>query len=308
MDLQLTIKKPVASEGVGLHSGLPVRMILHPAPPDSGIIFRLLHYNGATVTVSPESLVDHFYATTIGFNGSIVRTVEHLLSAAAALGIDNLLVELNAGEVPALDGSARPFCALLYAAGKETQPVARRPLVVTEPIRVGDAERWIQVLPSETFRVSYTLDLPHPAVGTQVASFPCTEQVFVEELAGARTYGFLKDLEFMRQQGLARGGSLENAVLVGSRGIVNGSLRYKDEFVRHKILDLIGDLKVLGRPVLGHVVARNGGHSLNHALVLELHRVANQSGLPDKPVARALHRAVERVEAGAHILSEGATL
>jgi UDP-3-O-[3-hydroxymyristoyl] N-acetylglucosamine deacetylase len=152
----------------------------------------------------------------------------------------------------------------------------RPPLRVVETIRVGDEHRWLQILPATELRISYTLDHEHPAVGVQVASFVPSERVFVEELAPARTYGFLKDLELLRQQGLARGGSLANAVVVGQERVLNGSLRFHDEFVRHKILDVIGDLVLVGRPVLGHVVARNAGHALNHLLVRELVKTARR--------------------------------
>src|SRR5581483_5961781 len=209
--------------------------------------------------------------TTIGAAGVQIQTVEHLLAAVRGLGIDNLLIELDGPELPAMDGSAAPFVALLYAAGRESQVAVRRPpLRVLEPIRVGDEHRWLQIGPASELRISYTLDHEHPAVGVQVASFVPTERVFVEELAPARTYGFLKDLELLRQQGLALGGSLANAVVVGHERVLNGTLRFRDEFVRHKILHVVGDLALVGRPVIGHVVARNAGHALNHLLVREL--------------------------------------
>ncbi len=273
MELQHSIRKPVACDGVGLHSGAPVTMTLRPAPPDHGIVFRV-GPDQIQVPVRPESLVNGYYATTIGVGGAggvQVQTVEHLLAAVQGVGIDNLLVDIDAAELPAMDGSAAPFVSLLYTAGREAQPVARRPpLRVTQTIRVGDDARWIQISPAAELRISYTLDLDHPAVGVQVASFGATEQSFVEELASARTYGFLKDLELLRQQGLALGGSLDNAVVVGQERVLNGELRFQDEFVRHKILDVIGDLALLGRPVLGHVVARNAGHALNHLIVREI--------------------------------------
>jgi UDP-3-O-[3-hydroxymyristoyl] N-acetylglucosamine deacetylase len=176
-----------------------------------------------------------------------------------------------------MDGSAAPFVSLLYAAGREAQVAVRRPaLRVAESIRVGDEHRWLEILPATEFRISYTLDHEHPAVGVQVASFVPNERVFVEELAPARTYGFLKDLELLRQQGLALGGSLSNAVVVGQERVLNGTLRFRDEFVRHKILDVIGDLALMGRPMLGHVVARNAGHALNHLLVRELVKAARR--------------------------------
>lgn len=278
MELQYSIRKPVACDGVGLHTGAPVTMMLHPAPPDHGVVFRV-GAQQTPVPVRPESLLNGHYATTIGIGGPggvQVQTVEHLLAAVRGVGIDNLLVDIDAPELPAMDGSAAPFVALLYAAGREAQPAVRRPpLRVTETIRVGDESRWIQISPASEFRISFTLDLDHPAVGIQVASVVPTEKSFVEELAAARTYGFLKDLELLRQQGLALGGSLNNAVVVGQERVLNGALRFRDEFVRHKILDVIGDLALLDRLVIGHVVARNAGHALNHLLIREITRRAH---------------------------------
>jgi UDP-3-O-[3-hydroxymyristoyl] N-acetylglucosamine deacetylase len=274
MELQQSIRKPVRCEGVGLHTGVPVVLALHPAPADRGIVF-LAGPDRVPVPVAPESLLNGHYATTIGAGGIQVQTVEHLLAAVRGLGIDNLVIELDGPELPAMDGSAAPFVSLLYAAGREAQVALRRPpLRVLEPIRVGDEHRWIQLVPAPEFRISYTLDHQHPAVGVQAASFAPSERVFVDELAPARTYGFLKDLELLRQQGLALGGSLANAVVVGHERVLNGALRFRDEFVRHKILDVIGDLALVGRGVLGHVVARNAGHALNHQLVRELVRRA----------------------------------
>ncbi len=270
MELQHSTRKTVQCEGVGLHTGVAVRLTLRPAPPDHGVVF-LVGEARSPVPVVPESLLNGHYATTIGAAGVQIQTVEHLLAAVRGLGIDNLLIELDGPELPAMDGSAAPFVALLYAAGRESQVAVRRPpLRVLEPIRVGDEHRWLQIGPASELRISYTLDHEHPAVGVQVASFVPTERVFVEELAPARTYGFLKDLELLRQQGLALGGSLANAVVVGHERVLNGTLRFRDEFVRHKILDVVGDLALVGRPVIGHVVARNAGHALNHLLVREI--------------------------------------
>jgi UDP-3-O-[3-hydroxymyristoyl] N-acetylglucosamine deacetylase len=260
------------------------------------VVFRLLP-DGREVPVRPDSLLNGHYATTIGAGPGQIQTVEHLLAAVRALGIDNVLVELDAPELPAMDGSASPFVALLYAAGRESQPAARRPLWITETIRVGDDARWVQISPAPELRISYTLDLNHPAVGVQVVSIAPTEQRFVDEVASARTYGFLKDLELLRRQGLARGGSLANAVIVGERRVLNGALRFHDEFVRHKILDVIGDLALLGRPVVGHVVARNGGHALNHLLVREIVRRAR----PQAGVERAVSHPVARSEGEARL-------
>jgi UDP-3-O-[3-hydroxymyristoyl] N-acetylglucosamine deacetylase len=289
---QQTIRKSVALEGVGLHSGKRAKVTLSPAPADSGIVFRA-RAGGEPIPAAPESVVDSHYATTLGRNGSRIQTVEHLMAAAAGLGIDNLDVVVEGGEVPAMDGSAKPFVAVLTSAGRTTQGPRRRPVAVTQPIRVGSGNRWIQILPAPHLRISYTLDNDHPAIGVQVLSCVPSEALFVDEYAPARTYGFLKDLGLMRKHGLALGGSLDNAIVVGPRGTLNG-LRYRDEFVRHKVLDLIGDLALLGRPVQGHVVARNAGHAMNFELVVAIQRAL---GLERRPAGAALrvapHHAVE---------------
>ena len=291
---QKTIRKPVSVNGIGLHSGKPVGVTIGPAPPNSGIVFRIAGHV-EPIPAAPESVVDSHYATTVGRNGTRVQTVEHLLAAAAGLGIDNLDVAVDGAEIPAADGSAKPFVALLTAAGRAVQSAPRRHIVIPHPIRVGTGGRWIHIVPSDTFRISYTLDHDHPAIGTLALSCVPSERMFVEDFAPARTYGFLKDLGQMRREGLARGGSLENAVVLGKRGVLNG-LRYRDEFVRHKILDLIGDLALLGRPVVGHVIARNGGHDLNFQLVLEIQRALGlerrPAGMPSPALA---HQPAARV-------------
>ena len=287
MDLQQTIRARVSLAGIGLHSGVSVRMTLSPAAADTGILFRAA--DGTFIPATPDHVVDTRSATTVGAFGVKVRSIEHLMAAVSALGIDNLLVDVDAEEIPATDGSAKPFVELLYSAGRVSQPAPREPLAIPEPIRVGDESRWLQILPSDSLRISYTLDNRHPAIGLQVASLEVTETSFVEEIAAARTYGFLKDVPMMRQNGLARGGSLDNAVVVGKRIVLNDSLRFADEFVRHKILDVVGDLAVLGRPVMGHVVGRNAGHALNHDLVVAVQQAC----------ASERRRAAARSRAGA---------
>jgi len=267
---QKTIRKPVSVAGVGLHSGKAVHVTIGPAPPHSGIVFRVPGH-ADPIPAAPESVVDSHYATTVGRNGTRIQTVEHLLAAAAGLGIDNLEVTVDGAEIPAGDGSAKPFVALLTSAGRTSQSAPRRRIVIPHAIHVGGGSRWIQILPSNVFRISYTLDHEHPAIGMLALSCVPTERMFVDDFAPARTYGFLKDLGQLRRNGLARGGSMENAIVLGQHGVLNG-LRYRDEFVRHKILDLIGDLALLGRPVVGHIVARNAGHDLNFQLVLEIQR------------------------------------
>jgi UDP-3-O-[3-hydroxymyristoyl] N-acetylglucosamine deacetylase len=281
---QQTIRRPVALEGIGLQCGKPVKITVSPAPPDSGIVFRVGR-DGQPIAAAPESVVDSHYATTIGRNGTRIQTVEHLMAAAAGLRIDNLAVEVDGTEVPAMDGSAKPFVGLLNAAGRTAQSARRRPITIRQPLHVGSGNRWIRILPADELRISYTLDNDHPAIGTQVLSWVPTEESFINEYAPARTYGFLKDLGAMRKHGLALGGSLDNAIVVGKRGTLNG-LRYRDEFVRHKVLDLVGDLALLGRPLLGHVVARNAGHALNFDLVVEIQRALGLERRPAGAVAR----------------------
>jgi UDP-3-O-[3-hydroxymyristoyl] N-acetylglucosamine deacetylase len=295
---QRTIRKRVSIEGVGLHSGKPARVTLSPAPANSGITFRIPGHD--PIPAAPESVVNSHYATTIGRNGTRVQTVEHLMAATAGLGIDNLFVDVDGVEIPAADGSAKPFVALLASAGRAEQSAPRRPVVVPQPIHVGSGGRWIQIVPSDMFRISYTLDNDHPAIGTQALSWTPSERTFVEDFAPARTYGFLKDLGVMRKNGLARGASLENAIGVGKRGVLNG-LRYRDEFVRHKVLDLVGDLALLGRPLVGHVIARNAGHAMNFELVVAVQRVL---GLERRPAGAAL-APVELSHRGALVSAPG---
>jgi UDP-3-O-acyl N-acetylglucosamine deacetylase len=285
MDPQKTVRKAVSLEGIGLHSGEQVRMTVSPATPDTGIIFRAS--DGTLIPANAEHVVDSRSATTIGAFGVKVRTIEHLMAAAAGLGIDNLIVDIEGEEVPAADGSARPFVDLLIEAGRVTLPAPRRPIVVSDRIRVGDDSRWLEIGPGDGLSINYTLDVKHPVIGLQAASFTITETSFVEEVASARTYGFLKDVPLMRQNGLALGGSLDNAVVVGKRIVLNDSLRFADEFVRHKVLDLVGDLHLLGRPVIGTVSGKNAGHALNYELVVALQKAsaAERRRLPGRPTS-----------------------
>ena len=273
MEPQRTIRKQVTLEGIGLHSGKPVRLALAPAAPDSGIVFRIAAAD--PIPAIAASVIDSHYATTLGRGTARIQTVEHLMAAAAGLGIDNLEVHLDGNEVPAMDGSAKPFVALIMAAGRVRLNVRRRPIEIPHPIRVGGDGRWLHIVPADRLRISYTLDNDHPAIGTQALSWTATERSFVEDFAPARTYGFLKDLGAIRKRGLARGVSLDNTIGVGNGGVLNG-LRYRDEFVRHKVLDLVGDLALLGRPLLGHVIARNAGHALNYELVAAIGRAVGQ--------------------------------
>ncbi|HKC07434.1 MAG TPA: UDP-3-O-acyl-N-acetylglucosamine deacetylase [Methylomirabilota bacterium] len=270
MDSQQTVRRPVSLDGIGLHSGETVNMTVSPAAADTGILFRAS--DGTLIPANADHVVDTNSATTVGAFGVRVRTIEHLMAAASALGIDNLMVDIDGPEVPAADGSAKPFVDLLRSAGRVSLAAPRRPITISQPIRVGTESRWIEVLPADSLRISYTLDNNHPIIGLQAGTFGISEEVFCDELAAARTYGFLRDVPAMRQNGLARGGSLENAIVVGKRSVLNDSLRFPDEFVRHKILDLVGDLFLLGRPLRAHVVGRNAGHALNYQLVAAIQK------------------------------------
>jgi len=291
MDFQQTIRKRVSLAGIGLHSGEPARITLSPAAADTGVLFRAP--DGTFIPADTEHVVDTRSATTVAAFGVRVRSIEHLMAALAGLGIDNVLVDTDAEELPAADGSAKPFIDLLQEAERASLPAPRRHLVIREPIRVGDGDRWIEILPAEAFRISYTLDNSHPVIGLQAVSYAIDERLFVEELAPARTYGFLRDVPLMRQHGLARGGSLDNAIVVGKRIVLNDHLRFTNEFVRHKILDVIGDLHTLGRPVIGHVVGKNAGHALNHALATAIQKATSPERR--RAAARASHLAVPRL-------------
>src|SRR5438309_7489214 len=200
MDLQRTIRRKVSVEGIGLHSGEPVQLTLTPAAADTGILFRAA--DGTLVPADIEHVVDGRAATTVGAFGVRVRTIEHLMAAAAALGIDNAVIDIEGPEVPAADGSAKPFMDLLRSGGRASLPAPRRPIVLTEPIRVGSESRWLEVMPADSLRISYTLDNNHPIIGLQVGTYGITEDVFDQELAAARTYGFLRDVPAMRLNGL----------------------------------------------------------------------------------------------------------
>ncbi|MBI3990219.1 MAG: UDP-3-O-acyl-N-acetylglucosamine deacetylase [candidate division NC10 bacterium] len=273
MSVQQTIQKPVSCEGIGLHTGRPARLTLRPAPDGFGIVFQRSDLGReALVQATPENVADVNYSTTLAKDGVEVRTVEHLMAALAGLGVDNLLVELEGVEVPAMDGSAAPFVELIRKAGLKKQQTPRSPLQIKKPINISLENRGIRLVPSRTLKVIYTMTFDHPLLGEQTVALPITAESFVKEIAPARTFGFLKDVQHLRELGLARGGSLRNAVVIGEAGPINGPLRYRDELVRHKILDLVGDLYLLGRPVVGTVIAYGAGHLLHAKLVNEIQR------------------------------------
>jgi len=273
LGVQQTIQESVSCEGIGLHTGKLTRLTLNPAPEGFGIVFwRSDLGRDALVPATPDNIADVNYSTTLAKDGVEVRTVEHLMAALSGLGVDNLLVELEGVEVPAMDGSAAPFVELILKAGLKKQRASRTPLWIKKPITINLENRGLQLVPSRTFKVIYTMAFEHPLLGEQTVALSVTTETFVKEIAPARTYGFLKDVKRLRKLGLARGGSLRNAVIIGEVGPLNGPLRYRDELVRHKILDLVGDLYLLGRPVVGTVIAYGAGHLLHARLVKEIQR------------------------------------
>ncbi len=270
MLFQRTIKGPVTLEGIGLHTGEDVRMTLLPASAGTGVVFRGGRGGKETRAVS-ENVGDTAYATTLVGGGTKIQTVEHLLAAFAGLGVDNACVELSGAEVPIMDGSARPFVDALLGAGLQTLPARRRYIKVVRPVEVHDGDKAAALLPSPVPRITCRIDFNHPLIMDQEISIDLDAASFDRELADARTFGFLRDIEMLEKAGLAKGASLDNAVVVGEEHILNpGGLRYPDEFVRHKALDLIGDLSLAGMPLIAHVVADKSGHRLNQLLVRKL--------------------------------------
>jgi UDP-3-O-[3-hydroxymyristoyl] N-acetylglucosamine deacetylase len=243
---------------------------LKPAPADTGVRFRRSDLGGLEVAATVKHVGGINYATGLTLDAVRVDTVEHLLAALVSLGVDNAVVELNSPEVPIMDGSAAPFVYLIHEAGVKSLAAARRFLKVLRPISLSRGDKRIAIYPSDHFKVTYSIAFDHPLLRHQSRTIRLNGDSFVEEIAPARTFTFLKEVEMLRQQGLALGGSLENAVVIGDTGILNNALRYDDEFVRHKILDVIGDMALVGHPVIGHLVAHRGGHALHTAFAAQV--------------------------------------
>jgi UDP-3-O-[3-hydroxymyristoyl] N-acetylglucosamine deacetylase len=268
MDAQRTIRRQISCAGIGLHSGNKVTLTLKPAAHDAGIIFRRTDL-GLEIPATVKHVSAVHYATVLGKDGATVETVEHLLAALVSVGIDNVVVELNHNEVPIMDGSAAPFLYLMQEAGVKRLSAPRRYMKILRPVQIASGDKRIAIYPSDHFKVSYTISFDHPMLRHQSRTERITESSFAESIAPARTFGFLKEVETLRQNGLALGGSLENAIVIGDTGVLN-ALRFEDEFVRHKILDVVGDLALIGHPIVGHVVAHRAGHALHTALAARL--------------------------------------
>src|SRR5918996_5555628 len=268
MDSQRTLRRQISCAGIGLHSGNKVTLTLKPGAADSGIRFRRTDVN-VEIPATVAHVTSLQYATVLGKDGATVETVEHLLAALVSSGIDNVVVELTHNEVPIMDGSAAPFLYLVQEAGVKRLSTARKHLKIVKPVQLTDGDKRIAIYPSDHFKVSYTISFDHPLLRHQSRTERITETSFADHIAAARTFGFLKEVEWLRQNGLALGGSLENAIVIGDTGVLN-ALRFDDEFVRHKILDVVGDLALVGHPIVGHVVAHRAGHALHTRLAAQL--------------------------------------
>src|SRR4030081_1847661 len=263
MDAQRTLRRQISCVGIGLHSGNKVNLTLKPAPADFGIRFRRTDLGNLEVPATVHNLAGIQLATGLARNEVSVETVEHLLAALVSLGIDNVAIELNSPEVPIMDGSAAPFIYLIHEAGVKRLLAPRKYLKIIRPIAISRGDKRIALYPSDHFKVTYSISYDHPLLRHQSRTLRITEESFAEEVAPARTFTFLKDVEMLRQNGLALGGSLENPIVLRETGVRNKAPWFEDEFVRHKILDAIGDLALVGHPVIGHLVAHRAGHALH---------------------------------------------
>jgi UDP-3-O-[3-hydroxymyristoyl] N-acetylglucosamine deacetylase len=269
MDVQRTLRRPISCVGIGLHSGNKVTLSLKPAAVDHGIRFRRTDLGDFEVPATVHHLAGIQLATGLARDQVSVETVEHLLAALVSMSIDNVVVELNSPEVPIMDGSAAPFIYLIQEAGVKRQQAHRKFLKIVRPIALSRGDKRIALYPSDHFKVTYSISYDHPLLRHQSRTLRITEESFIEDIAPARTFTFMKDVEMLRQNGLALGGSLENAIVLGETGVLN-PLRFDDEFVRHKILDVIGDLALVGYPIVGHLVVHRGGHALHTAFASSL--------------------------------------
>jgi UDP-3-O-[3-hydroxymyristoyl] N-acetylglucosamine deacetylase len=285
MNAQRTLRRHATCTGIGLHSGNKVTLSLKPAPADYGIRFQRTDLAVEIPATITQLRGKQQYQTGLACEAVSVETVEHLLAALSALGIDNAIVELNHPEVPIMDGSAAPWVHLIQnEAGVKKLSAPRRYLKVLRPISLAQGDKRISLYPADHLKVTYSISFDHPLLRHQSRTMKITEESFVEDIAPARTFGFLKEVEMLRQRGLALGGSLDNAIVLGETGVLNNTLRFEDEFVRHKILDAIGDLSLVGHPVIGHLVAHRGGHALHTAFAARILEERDAWRLVEAPI------------------------
>jgi len=267
---QTTIKKPVELVGIGLHKGTPVRLRLEPLESNSGIVFYRSDVDVA-ISLIPENVVDTKMATVIGKDGVVISTIEHMLSAVYAYGLDNLKVIVDADEIPVMDGSSASFCMLLDEAGIQELDKPKKVMRIKKEIIVQEGEKYVKLSPSPDLKYDFTIKFPHPVINKQEYVLKFTKESYKNEIARARTFGFLHEVQYLRSKGLALGGTLENAIVLDDKKILNPEgLRFPDEFVRHKILDAIGDMSLIGMNFIGNYEAMAGSHDLNHKLTVEL--------------------------------------
>ncbi len=268
MRFETTVQRPVEVSGIGLHSGVPVHLRIAPAPPSTGIVFVRTDLDRFAVAARWDHVARVSYATSLMRQGVLISTTEHLLSVFYSMGIDNAYVEIDNLEVPILDGSGLPFVRMLEEAGQKNYRRLRRYLRIRRPVMVEDRGKRISILPADSFRLTCEINFPHPLVGAQAIELEVTPERYATAIAPARTFGFERELGQLRDMGLIRGATLENAVCFNDDGVMNpGGLRFANECCRHKALDLIGDLALIGKPLLGHVVAERAGHAMHAALV-----------------------------------------
>jgi len=267
---QTTIKKSVELVGIGLHKGSPVKLRLEPLESNSGIVFYRSDVD-VSIPLIPDNVVDTKMATVIGKDNYVISTIEHLLSAVYAYGIDNLRVIVDADEVPVMDGSSASFCMLLDEAGIQELDIAKKIMIIKKDVEIKEGEKYVKLSPSPDLQYDFTIKFPHPVIQKQDYVLKFTKESYKKEIARARTFGFLHEVQYLRSKGLALGGSLENAVVLDEKKILNPEgLRFSNEFVRHKILDAIGDMSLIGMNFLGNYEAFAGSHDLNHQLTLKL--------------------------------------
>ena len=267
---QTTITKPVELVGIGLHKGSPVKLRLEPLDSNSGIIFYRSDVD-VSIPLKPENVVDTKMATVIGKDGYVISTIEHMLSAVYAYGIDNLRIIVDADEVPVMDGSSASFCMLLDEAGLKELDIPKKIMRIKKDIEVVEGEKYVKLSPAPDLQYDFTIKFPHPVINKQEYVLKFTKESYKKEISRARTFGFLHEVQYLRSKGLALGGSLENAIVLDDKKILNPEgLRFTDEFVRHKILDAIGDMSLIGMNFIGNYEALAGSHDLNHKLTLEL--------------------------------------
>jgi UDP-3-O-[3-hydroxymyristoyl] N-acetylglucosamine deacetylase len=284
MPNQTTIQRPVEIEGIGLHTAVQSHLRLVPAPADTGVVFRRVDLDNFEIAAHVTNVARVSYATSLMKQSVLISTTEHLLAALYCCGIDNIYVELNALELPILDGSSRPFIEMLAQAGTRRLRRPRHYIHVVKPLEFSDGDRRIGIYPAEDFSIHCYVDYHHPCAGAQEFEMGVTRESFSKELAPARTFTFVKELLALQKMGLIRGGSLANAIVMDDNSILNGPLRFSDEFVRHKALDLIGDLALVGRPIQGRIVAHKAGHALHTQLVTRL--LADKSCWKETTTAR----------------------